>query len=177
LAGDTVPKYAIVERERRFLVSRDMCPDLSPLPFRHVRDLYIEGSRLRLRAVEASDGQGAVYKLCKKYEPLSPISTPITNIYLTEEEYDLLSALGGRAITKRRYSLMHGVRLFSIDVFEGALSGLILAETEAGEAEAVDKPQWIQREVTSDPFFTGGELCRLTAHALASRLANQGGVP
>jgi len=177
MAGDTVPKYAIVERERRYFVTPDRCPDLSPLPFRQVRDLYIEGSRLRLRAVEASDGQSAVYKLCKKYDPLSPVSTPITNIYLTREEYDLFAALGGRAISKRRYTFTHGARLFSIDVFEGELSGLILAETEAGETDAVDQPHWIGHDVTSDPFFTGGELCRLSARALAARLANQSGVP
>ena len=177
MAGDTVPKYAIVEHERRYLVPPDRCPDLSPLPFRQVRDLYIEGSRLRLRAVEASDDQGAVYKLCKKYEPLSPISTPITNVYLTRVEYDRFAALGGHSISKRRYRIMNGSRLFSMDVFEGALQGLILAETEAGEADIVDKPHWAVREVTSDPFFTGGELCRLTAQALAARLANQSGVP
>jgi hypothetical protein len=49
-------KYAVIERERRFLLSR--LPDhLDPsVGFRRITDVYIPGTRLRLRHVETADG-------------------------------------------------------------------------------------------------------------------------
>ena len=50
---------------------------------------------------------------------------------------------------------------FGIDVFEGALQGLLLAEAEfnsAAEADALIVPDFILHEVTDDERFTGGQL-------------------
>ena len=52
-------------------------------------------------------------------------------------------------------------RLFGIDVFEGALQGLRLAEAEFDsdtEADALILPDFILHEVTDDDRFTGGRL-------------------
>jgi CYTH domain-containing protein len=79
----------------------------------------------------------------------------------------------GRTITKRRYRLAHGGRGFGVDVFEGELAGLVLCEAEADSRAAVMAltfPPWAGREVTDDPFFTGGNLCTLSAADLAARL-------
>ena len=125
----TMPKYALLENERRFLVA--LCPDLSGAPVRRIEDLYIANSRMRLRAISHFDGHPTEFKLCKKYGSPDPASGPIVNIYLTAEEYAAFCGLPGQRLRKHRYRVEHGGHPFSVDVFTGALAGLILCEAEA----------------------------------------------
>jgi CYTH domain-containing protein len=168
MTGD-VPKYAILENERRFWVADP--PDLAGAPVRLIEDLYLEAGRLRLRRITHSGGE--VFKLCKKYGSDDPISEPIVNIYLSADEYAALSGLPGARLRKRRYWVDHGGARFSVDVFEGALAGLVLCEAEAQSPEAIAAlafPPWAAREVTADPFFAGGSLARSDELALKARL-------
>ena len=123
-----VPKYAELENERRFLVVR--CPDLSAAPSRLIEDIYIDHTRLRLRAITHPDGSRE-FKLCKKYEFGDPTSGPIVNIYLSAAEHAMLSGLRGRLLRNRRYRVAWRDRSFGVDVFEDALAGLVLCEAEA----------------------------------------------
>jgi CYTH domain-containing protein len=167
------PKYALLENERRFRVNPATAPDLAGLAFRRIEDRYVDGTRLRLRAMTDSVTGARELKFCKKYGGDDPASAPIVNIYLTEAEHAALAVLPGRTITKRRYRLAHGGRGFGVDVFEGELAGLVLCEAEADSRAAVMAltfPPWAGGEVTDDPFFTGGNLCTLSAADLAARL-------
>lgn len=169
----SIPKYAKLENERRFLVDAALLPDLAGLPFRRIEDRYIIGTRLRLRVMTDSATGVRELKFCKKYEGGDPVSGPVTNLYLSEVEHAVLAALPARAITKRRYRLDYAGRGFGVDVFEGQLAGLMLCEAEAESREAILAlafPPWAVREVTDDPFFTGGHLSTLTAADLAARL-------
>ena len=168
---DPLPRYALLENERRFLVASP--PDLTGLGFRRIEDRYLDGTRLRLRTMTDSVTGARELKFCKKYGGQDPVSAPITNLYLSEAEYAVLAALPGRTIVKRRYRLAHEGRDFGLDVFEGELAGLALCEAEAGSRAAVMAlafPPWAGREVTADPFFTGGNLCGVSAAELAARL-------
>ena len=63
--------------------------------------------------------------------------------------------------------------MFSIDVFEGELGGLILCEIEAEGIEELmlaKPPSYVKYEVTEDSFFTGGNLCRTTRAELLHKL-------
>ena len=53
------PKYAHIERERRFLVDPGKRPDLAGLSFVEIEDRYLDGTRLRLRRMRDS-ATGAV---------------------------------------------------------------------------------------------------------------------
>jgi len=69
----------------------------------------------------------------------------------------VLGQLSARKICKTRYS----VPPFGIDVFEGALEGLVLAEAEfdsAADADSLTLPSFIRQEVSTDGRFTGGHL-------------------
>ena len=170
----TLPKYAKLENERRFLVDAARLPDLAGLPFRRIEDRYVIGTRLRLRSMTDSATGARELKFCKKYPGDDPVSGPITNLYLSEAEHAVLAALPARVISKRRYRLDHDGRGFGVDVFEGELVGLRLCEAEAESREAILAlafPPWAAREVTADPFFTGGNLSTITAAELARRLA------
>src|SRR5581483_10795470 len=115
-------KYARVERERRFLLERFPAADV----VRQITDRYIDGTRLRLR--EQSDGGPAIYKLTQKIPERASGAQQgsITSIYLTEGEFRLLAQLPAKMLSKVR----HSVPPFGIDVFEGTLQGLRLAEAE-----------------------------------------------
>ena len=91
-------KYA--EYERRFLVTEP--PDVSECRYVDIEDRYLDAGRLRLRKVLSQTGE-TQYKLCKKYKPQSVDVTPIVNIYLDVEEYQLMLALPARPLSKRRY--------------------------------------------------------------------------
>jgi hypothetical protein len=161
------PKYAKLENERRFLVLK--APALTGAPYRLIEDLYLEAGRLRLRRI--TDGETVQWKLCKKYGGDDPVSAPVTNLYLAEPEYAAFAGLPGWPLRKRRYRIDG----FSLDVFEGPLSGLMLAEVEAGSRAAVlalTPPVWADAEVTAEPFFTGGNLCRISSAELEAALAS-----
>ena len=172
------PKYALLENERRFLVAK--APVLATAHVRLIEDLYLEGGRLRLRKVTHFDGAATEFKLCKKYPSADPTSGAIVNIYLTAEEHASLADLPGRPLRKRRHRVAHGGRTFGVDVFEGALAGLVTCEAEADSAEAIAMlafPPWATHEVTADPFFTGGHLSGLAAGEVQARLVELVGAP
>lgn len=154
-------KYARIERERRFLV--EALPDVEPVADRHITDLYIDGTRLRLRlSVGTVDGASEVVRKLTQKIPLGGprslgVQGWITNTYLDESEYERLAALPGVMLTKRRLS----IEAMGVDVFEGALDGLVIAEAEFGSDEemaAFLPPPWCGREVTNDIEYTGRRL-------------------
>lgn len=149
-------RYARPERERRFLVrSRPVTHDA-----RAIEDRYLDGTRLRLRAVRAGDE--AVYKLTQKVrpDPDDPAEVALTNLYLTEQEHARLCALPAAVLTKTRSACGGG---FVLDELHGHLDGLLLAEVEVDDLQApLDLPAWVGDEVTSDDRWSGGRLARAT---------------
>jgi CYTH domain-containing protein len=70
----------------------------------------------------------------------------------------------GRMIAKRRYSLRYGGRLWTVDAFEGALAGLLLAEVELDHVgQEVELPPWLGHEVTDDPRYLNSALSHAKA--------------
>lgn len=161
-------KYTRTEYERRFLVSsnadwRRFVESYS----KTYEDRYLRGTRLRLRVLTDLDTGRRVLKLNRKSVSPSPYSRVVSRILLAPGEHALLESLPGDPLKKIRYYHNYGGRVFSIDVFEGELEGLILCETEAmglEELMSVEPPPYATLEVTEDPFFEGGNLSR-TSHA------------
>lgn len=167
-------KYARIERERRFLM-QGLPEDVDRADYQRIIDRYIPGTRLRLRRIESPTGETVALKLTQKYSPDTGNGTDtiITNLYLNEEEFDLLAGLDGLPLHKRRYSYHHDGRRYSIDVFEGVLTGLILCEIEAESAESlatIPLPPFALREVTDDLFYTGGHLITTTRDEIQASL-------
>lgn len=125
---------------------------------RHITDRYIAGTTLRLRG-QAEHGGTAILKLTQKIPMRGSAAQQgfITTMYLGEDEFEVLAHLRAKQLTKTRYS----VPPFGIDVFEGDLEGLLLAEAEfdsAADAESLTLPAFVFREVSDDDRFTGGQL-------------------
>ena len=122
-------------------------------------DRYISGTRLRLRRAEQA---GAVlFKLGQKVrvDEQSPEVVKITNIYLDQEEYDVLRLLPAAELRKTRMQVAEGDRTFAVDVFHGPLAGVILAETELASTEPrLARPAFAAVDVTDDDGYAGGTL-------------------
>lgn len=168
-------KYTRVEYERRFLVSpaADWKSAVEPYS-KTYEDKYLRSSRLRLRILTDSDTGRRVLKLNKKHESASPYFQTVSRVLLSAGEYVLLDSLDGDRLKKTRNYHTYRGRVFSIDVFDGELDGLILCETEADSLEdlmSAEPPPFAAREVTDDPFFQGGNLCRTTRGDLMRKLS------
>ena len=152
-------KYAWVEHERRWLcrsVPRDRVVSAEVYD-----DLYVTGTQLRLREAKPTKGGPTMLRLGRKAD-VSPSVRLLTSSYLSLEEFRLLSALPGERLRKTRHSLgrIDGADVF-VDVFEGALSGLIMAEAEFESVDAMvsyPMPDFAYQEVTEDVRYTGGRL-------------------
>lgn len=168
-------KYSRIEYERRFLVAPNADWKKFVEPYsKTFEDKYIRDTRLRLRFSTDSDTGRQLNKLTKKFESDSPYLQQIYTVILSLKEYQLLDALEGNQIRKIRYYHNFRGRVFSIDVFENELDGLVLCETESDGLEDLmfaEPPAYVSREVTEDVFFTGGHLCEATNLDLLDKLS------
>ena len=78
---------------------------------------------------------------------------------ITREEFEykipmadaqiMIDTFNLKVLKKKRFEVRMNKTLWEIDVFEGALSGLILAEVELqSEDETFEKPPWLGQEVS-----------------------------
>jgi hypothetical protein len=98
-------KYAVVERERRFLVSK--LPGAAD-ERRRVVDRYVTGTRLRLREVVTEDGAVTRKPGHKVRLGEGPREIACTSLYLDDHEWDLLGALPATTLTKARHLVTRG---------------------------------------------------------------------
>ncbi len=62
-------------------------------------------------------------------------------------------------IEKTRYRVEHRGMLWEIDEFAGDNAGLVVAEVELSEeAQEIEFPRWVGREVTDDPRYLNSNL-------------------
>lgn len=166
-------RYARIERERRFLLAQ-FPSDAIVVRNRRITDNYIEGTTLRLRQQSYNDGL-TTFKLTQKLPVRGNGAQQgfITSMYLTEDEFHVLAQLPARRLTKTRFS----VPPFGIDVFDGLLEGLVLAEAEfdsANAAEILTVPFSVAGEVSEDDRFTGGQLVLASRQDIESWLLDYG---
>jgi CYTH domain-containing protein len=95
----------------------------------------------------------------------------MTNIYLSQAEFELLEQVEGAALTKTRWHWTVGDSVFSVDQFGERLQGLVIAEIELradGLVPAI--PPLTVLDVTEDDRFSGGRVASLTSLEAANLL-------
>lgn len=172
-------RYALVERERRYLL-QDLPEGLTRAsPHVQITDNYISGTRLRLRKVRDPYTNKWTIKFTQKFAP-NPEDfsrTLITNIYLNAAEAEILSIFEANEIRKNRYPYESEGRKFSIDMFLGDLFGLVLAEVgfeSDEELVAFEKPPFALADVTNNPLFIGGSLATLKFEDIREAIRSNG---
>jgi CYTH domain-containing protein len=114
-----------------------------------------------------------VFKLGQKVrpEPEKPEIVKLTNMYLSEKEYDTVAQMGGSEIRKIRRPWTPAERPMIVDEFEGRLAGLVMAEVELSlDERRLDDPPLVVADVTDDDRFSGGRLAETSAAVLAQLL-------
>lgn len=155
---EDLPKYSHLEFERRWLVDLAQLGDLCGHARREIDDLYIKDSRLRLRRVGGPTDE-VTFKLGKKYGKHTALSEPITNLYLTGQEYEQLRSLPGSRARKHRYAFGGG----SLDVYLEPCPGLAVFEVEFPDersALSYQAPSFATREITGEAEFAGASVAR-----------------
>ncbi len=143
------------EIERKFLV-RDESWRASACPGKSIRQGYLahHSTTTRIRIVE-------------KAQAFLTIKSAVSGIRRLEFEYEipmddaaaLLDLRESGLIEKLRHRLPWNGLTWEIDVFQGDNCGLIIAEIELPhESHAFAKPDWLGREVTSDPRYSNASL-------------------
>jgi CYTH domain-containing protein len=149
-------KYAVVERERRYL--------LATLPegvtsSSEILDRYVTGTRLRLREVRENDGT-VIRKLGHKVRLTEgPAEVACTNFYLNDAEWTALLALPARLLRKKRHLIHRDGLVVAIDEHE---DGTLVAEIDDRESPSDFVPEWLDvvRDVSNDEDWTGARLAR-----------------
>ena len=170
----------IMEIERKFLV-KTLPPDLSRFEAKHITQGYISTDpviRIRHTSVSAQKAASAAVRPDRSAPERTAPSEKYTltvkgrglmvreelNLPLTKEAFDRLKAkVEGRVIGKTRYliPLDQSDLVCELDVFEGALSPLVLAEVEftsEEEAAAFTPPEWFGEDVTGDPRYQNASM-------------------
>jgi adenylate cyclase len=72
----------------------------------------------------------------------------------TDAEEMLRTMCDGNVLDKVRHFVLHAGNTWQVDVYEGLLDGVVLAEIELADADQkLILPDWIGAEVTSDPKY------------------------
>lgn len=146
-----VLKYAVVERERRFVVAG------IPEGVTHtldIEDYYIEHTRLRLRRVMAADAS-FTRKLGHKVRLGRGASAiACTSMYLDEEEWNVLLTLPHWILHKTRHIVERDGVVVVIDALD---DGTLLAEIDDGDSAPGPVPIWLDvlQDVAHDEAWTG----------------------
>lgn len=157
--AEAAPKHEkpAIEIERKFLVTH-LPEAIQDCPHEAIRQGYLaigtDGSEARIR-----DRAGSYTMTVKSKGDLSrgewevPIST---------SQFDTLwPATVGKRIEKTRYTVPYGNASIELDVYEGALAGLISAEVEFADeasAQAFQPPDWLGSDVTAEKAYKNQSL-------------------
>ena len=138
-----------MEIERKFLLKK-LPENLDTYPVRHLEQGYLSTAPV-IRIRRDNDKYELTYKGkgCMIREE--------HNLPLTKEAYEhLREKIDGRLIVKKRYMIPLEKYTIELDVFEGDLAPLTLAEVEFSseeEAKAFTPPDWFAEDVTFSKLY------------------------
>jgi adenylate cyclase len=154
-----------LEIERKFLLAND---DWKSHVVRriHIRDGLIgntNGNKARVRIADTAA------TITLKSRRRGPIRTEFEYAIPYSDALEILQTMcDGRVLEKIRHVISHAGLSWHVDVYEGMLKGVVLAEVELQHADQeLDMPSWIGKEVTDDPSYRKVNMERLRVAAVA----------
>lgn len=146
-----------MEIERKFLI-KTLPENLESYPCRHLEQGYLcVGPVVRIRK------DNDKYELT--YKSGGMMARQEYNLPLTQKSYEhLKNKIDGRLIIKRRYMIPLEPHMIELDIFEGDLSSLILAEVEFSSVEEANNfsaPDWFAEDVTYDGRYHNSYLSQI----------------
>ena len=144
------------EIERKFIVSIDYLNYIETFKCIDIKQAYLsiekeKTVRIRTKGEKAyltiKIGEDSISR--DEFEYQIPVQDAIS----------MMEILKLKVLSKTRYEITYEEHLWEVDVFEGTLDGLIIAEIELkSEDEFFNRPHWLGYEVTDDPSFLNAKL-------------------
>jgi len=144
------------EIERKFLVSSPVWRALVESQIR-IQQFYLAASHGRTVRIRISDGTSATLtlKFSGKGRGRDEFEYPVP----LAEAREMQAFALGRIIEKTRHHVRHRGYRYEVDVFEGELAGLIVAELETPDIVHDEHlPPWLGSEVTQDGTYYNASL-------------------
>lgn len=144
------------EIEYKFLVDAAKWEALDKPQPESIVQAYLQREKERTVRVRTKGGRG--------YLTVKGATTGVTRAEFeyeipAEEVNEMIATLKLPCLQKKRYEINHGNHLWEVDVFEGKLDGLIVAEIEvSSEDEAFEIPDWVTENVSHDPQYYNAQL-------------------
>ena len=134
------------EIERKFMIADDSWRDGAEIGSK-MRQFYLVAHDAKTVRVRLKDGKKAVLTIkiggARRSRDEFEYEIPVGDVE------DLQAFAVGTVVEKTRWIARHDGLTWEIDVFEGALSGLVMAELETEDDIPDDRlPGWVGREVT-----------------------------
>ncbi len=146
-----------MEIERKFLI-KTLPENLESYPCRHLAQGY-----LCVKPVVRIRRDNEKYELT--YKSGGMMARMEYNLPLNEQAFEhLKSKIDGRLIEKRRYMIPLEPYTIELDIFDGDLAPLIIAEVEfpsIEEANNFTAPDWFGEDVTYDGRYHNSYLSRI----------------
>lgn len=147
-----------MEIERKYLIQK-LLDNLKTYPYRTLEQGYL-CTKPVIRIRKDNDKYELTYK-----------STGLMvreeyNLPLDREAYEhMKTKIDGRLIRKKRYMIPYNDKLtIELDIFEGDLAPLLLAEVEFPDEETANSftpPEWFGEDVTFSPQYHNSNLSKL----------------
>jgi CYTH domain-containing protein len=144
------------EIERKFLVNKKLWEQIEKPKSKKILQGYMVSSAAKTIRIRIQEKDAFL-----------TIKGKTNGITRPEFEYDiplndaneLLNNFCGKYIEKERFLIEHKGHFWEVDVFHQPNKGLILAEVELDdEKEQVILPNWIEKEVSSDPRYFNANM-------------------
>ena len=141
------------EIERKFLVKE--MPDLNSYTYKCLEQGYLSVNPV-VRVRKEDDTYYLTYK-GKGF-----LEREEYNLPLNKESYEhLIAKADGKIIKKKRYLIPYEKYTIELDIFEGELAPLVIAEVEfetVEEANSFTPPSWFGEDVTGNKNYTNASL-------------------
>jgi adenylate cyclase len=140
-----------LEIERKFLVANDGWNTSIARSIR-IRDGLIASNNGHKARVRISDAQATITLKSRRSGPTRTEFEYV--IPFSDGEEMLRTMCDGHVLDKVRHLVPHAGATWHVDVYDGILNGVVLAEIELEHADQkLELPAWIGKEVTGDPSY------------------------
>ena len=144
------------EIERKYLVQQEDLIFLQLIEGKKIKQAYIQNENDKTVRIRTK-GEKAF------------LTVKIGNESLSRDEFEyqipvqdaisMMEIMNLKVLSKIRYEIKFENHLWEVDVFEGKLDGLIIAEIELkSEDESFITPTWVGMEVTNDSSYLNARL-------------------
>ena len=140
-----------LEIERKFLLANDRWKSRVARRI-HIRDGLIASNNGNKARVRIADTDATI---TVKSRRRGPMRTEFEYAIPYSDALEILQTMcDGRVLEKVRHVIPYAGSPWHVDVYEGILSGVVLAEVELQHADQeLDLPPWIGQEVTNDSRY------------------------